>query len=188
MQKTLLLFLLPLFLLSGCSIQKLAVGATGGIFGNAIDALYAEPDLKMAETAIAANLKLLEGFHRTDPDHKGIMLFLTQGFASYSLGFLEETEPERATLFYLRSREYGFKLLQKTSAFKDGIPEQEEVFKAKLAKIKDDEVAALFWTAFAWSGWINLNRDDAQAVFDLGVVKAMMNRVIEIDEGYYCRY
>ncbi|NIT61832.1 MAG: hypothetical protein GWN00_38210, partial [Aliifodinibius sp.] len=60
------------------------------------------------------------------------------------------------------SRDYGFKLLQQTDAFDDGIPSKQKEFERRLSLVKKSEVGALFWTAFAWSGWINLNRDDPQ--------------------------
>ena len=176
--------LLCMLLLTGC-IQKIAVNVTSGLFAHGIDALFAEPDLEIAEVAVMSNLKLLEGFHRADPGHKDLLEILAMGYASYSLGFLEETQPERASLFYLRARDYGYKLLETTGAFKDGIPEKEAEFKERLKKIKKSELPGLFWTAFAWSGWINLNRDNPQAVFELGIVKAMMNRVLELDESFF---
>ncbi|RMF59829.1 MAG: hypothetical protein D6748_05610 [Calditrichaeota bacterium] len=172
-------------LLTSCSLQRIALKTTTGLFAYGVEALYAEPDLELAKTAIASNLKLLEGFHRADPNNKELLLFLTQGYASYSLAFLEDTDPKRASAFYLRARDYGFQLLQKSSPFKKGIPQTEAEFKEKLTRLKKSDVPALFWAAFAWSGWINLNRDKPQAVFDLNIVKAMMNRVLELDEGYF---
>lgn len=184
--KYLMIFLLSaLVFLSGCSLQKMALKTTSGLFAYGIEALYAEPDLKIAETAIASNLKLLDGFHLADEKNKEILELLTQGYASYSLGFLEESEPERASLFYLRARDYGFKRLQLTKAFKDSIPAKEADFSARLPQVKKSEVAPLFWTAFAWAGWVNLNRDNPKAVFDLTIVKAMMNRVLELDETFF---
>ena len=41
--------------------------------------------MKIAEQAVASNLKLLEGFHLADKKNKKLLLMLTQGFASYSL-------------------------------------------------------------------------------------------------------
>jgi TRAP transporter T-component len=110
---------------------------------------------------------------------------LTQGYASYSLGFVEDDSLERAKLFYLRAREYGFKLLQTTSVFKDSIPQREQLFIDRLNRLKKNDVPAIFWTGFAWGGWINLSKDNPQAIFDLGKVKAMMNKVIELDEGFF---
>jgi hypothetical protein len=170
---------------SGCSLQKLAIKSTTPIFSNGVEALYEETDLQLAEQAIASNLKLLEGFHISDPKNKDILLLLTQGYASYSLGFVEDDSVERAKLFYLRARDYGFKLLRTTSAFKDSIPLREQLFIERLNRLKKKDVPAIFWTAFAWGGWISLSKDDPQAIFDLGKVKAMMNKVIELDEGFF---
>jgi hypothetical protein len=128
---------------------------------------------------------LLEGFHLADKKNKELLLMLTQGFASYSLGFLEDDEPERASLFYLRAKDYGLMLLGHTKAFKDSIPAKESNFRQALQQLKKDDVPALFWTAFAWAGWINLNRDNPKAVFELNIVKAMMQRVLDLDETFF---
>jgi tetratricopeptide (TPR) repeat protein len=180
-----IILLFSALVLTGCSLQKIALKTTSGLFAYGIEALYAEPDLAFAETAIASNLKLLDGFHLADPKNKDLLELLTQGYASYSLSFLEESEPERAGMFYLRARDYGFKRLQMTKAFKDGIPAKGADFVARLPRVKESEVAPLFWTAFAWAGWVNLNRDDPKAIFDLNIVKAMMNRVLQLDENFF---
>ncbi len=184
MKKIFLLILVPL-IFAGCSIQKLALKTTSGLFAYGIQALYSEPDLEIAEIAIASNLKLLEGFHLADPKNKTMLQLLLEGYSGYSLAFLEDHQPERASLFYLRARDYGFTLLKQTKAYKKGIPQKEADFVARLPFIKTSELPALFWTAFAWAGWINLNRDDPQAAFDLSKVKAMMSRVIELDETFF---
>jgi hypothetical protein len=150
-----------------------------------VEALYDETDLPLAHQAIAANLKLLEGLHKADPENQDILLMLTQGYASFSLGFVEDESVSRAKLFYLRARDYGFIMLRKTGAFRDSIPTREEAFIQRLQKIEKKDVPALFWTAFAWGGWINLSKDNPQAIFDLGKVKQMMSRVIELEEGYF---
>lgn len=185
MKKIFGVFLLGSVLLSGCSLQKIALRSTTGLLYHGIDAIYNEQDLQIAEQAIASDLKLLEGLYQADPGNKDLLLLLTQGYASYSLGFVEGENAERAKLFYLRSRDYGFRLLQTTRAFSDSIPVNEKQFTTKLSRLKKKNVPALFWTAFAWGSWINLSKDTPQAVFDLGKVKAMMNRVLELDEGFF---
>lgn len=183
--KKVFILLASLLILTSCSIQKIALKTTSGLFAYGIEALYAEPDLEIAEIAIASNIKLLEGFHLADPKNKSLLELLTQGYASFSLAFLEQGEPERASNLYRRARDFGLKRLELTGAYKKGIPSKESEFVDRLSKIKKDEVNALFWTAFAWAGWVNLNRNDPQAIFDLSKVKAMMDRVIEIDEGFF---
>lgn len=176
---------LILLVINSCSLQKIALRSTTNLLNNGVQAIYQEQDLQIAEQAIASNMKLLEGLYQSDPRNKNILMLLTQGYASYSLGFVEDEDPDRAKLFYLRARRYGLELLGLTSAFKDSIPYQEKPFIERLAYIKEKDVPALFWTAFAWGGWINLSKDDAQAIFDLGKVKAMMSRVLEMDEGFF---
>ncbi|GAB4344161.1 MAG: hypothetical protein Kow0037_32600 [Calditrichia bacterium] len=183
--KHLILLILAIVLLQGCSLQKVAVRTTTPIFGYGIDAIYSEPDLKMAEQAIASNLKLLEGFHRADPGNEQLLLMLTQGFASYALGFVEDADPERAKLFYLRSRDYGLTLLKKRGIIKEKMPATDNNFAAALQKCRKDDVPAVFWTAFAWGSWINISKDNPRALFDLGKVKAMMQRVMELDESFF---
>lgn len=182
--KIALILILTTFLFLNC-IQKIALNTTTGLVAYGIDAIYAEPDLKIAEQAVASNLKLLEGFHLADKKNKKLLLMLTQGFASYSLGFLEDDEPERASLFYLRAKDYGLMLLGHAKAFKDSIPAKESNFRQSLQQLKKVDVPALFWTAFAWAGWVNLNRDNPKAVFELNIVKAMMQRVLELDETFF---
>jgi hypothetical protein len=185
MKKISLLILLNLFLFSGCSLQKIALRSTTGLLNYGVDALYREPDLQIAEQAIASNLKLLEGLHIADPLNKDILLLLTKGYASYSMGFAEDDNTDRAKLFYLRARDYGLKLLGTTKAFRDSIPFKEKFFIEELSNSEKRDVPALFWTGFAWGGWINLSKDDPQAIFDLGKVKALMGRVIELDESFF---
>lgn len=185
MKKSWPAFLAVTLVVSGCSLQKIAIRSTTGILYRGIDAIYQEPDLKIAEQAIASDLKLLEGLYLSDPQNNDLLLMLTQGYASYSLGFVEDEDKERARLFYLRARDYGFKLLRKTDTFEDSIPQKEKNFMQRLALVKKDQVPAIFWTAFAWGGWINLSKDNPRAIFDLRKVKAMMTRVLELDEDFF---
>ncbi len=174
-----------ILLLSGCSLQKLALKSTVGLMQYGVEAIYSEPDLELAEQAIGSNLKLLEGFLQADPKNKQLLMLLTQGFASYSLGFVEDSSPERAGKFYLRARDYGFRYLRQTPAFRDSIPFKNDYFQKALQKLKQREIPAVFWTAFAWAGWINLNKDDPRAVYDLTRVKLMMNYVLKNDESFF---
>ena len=122
MKRPSVLLLLVILIISGCSLQKIALKTTSSLFNYSLDAIYEETDLDLAEKAIASNLKLLEGFHKADEKNKSILLLLIQGYASYSLGFVEDIDEERAKIFYLRARDYGLKLLKQSKSFKDSIP------------------------------------------------------------------
>jgi hypothetical protein len=176
-------FLTALF--SGCSVQKLAVNTTGGIIANGMPALKEESDLPLAETALASNLKLVDVLLRSDPGNQRLLLTAAEGYTSYSLGFVEDESPERASVFYLRARNYGFTALYKNKTFKKAINEDLESYKAALNSFKKEDVAGLFWTANAWGSYINLNKTDVKALADIPRIEAMMEKVLELDETFY---
>ena len=44
---------------------------------------------------------------------------------------------------------------------------------------------ALFWTSFNWASYLNLHLDDPATIADLPRIEAMIDRVIELDPGFY---
>ena len=46
-----------------------------------------------------------------------------------------------------------------------------------------NEVPLLYNVASIWAGWIQANSDDFMAIAELGRVKALMQRVVELDGG-----
>jgi hypothetical protein len=156
-----------------------------GILDNSMAVLYEESDLTIAEQAIASDLKLLEGLIRSDPNNEKFLLLACQGFGSYALGFVEDTDPDRAQVFYLRGRDYGLKILNKNQDFYRAINGTIDGLESALKKLTKNEVPPLFWTANNWASWINLNLTEPQALADLPKVQAMMQRVIELDESYF---
>ncbi len=148
-------------------------------------ALYEESDLALAEQAIASDLKLLEGLIKSDPKNDKFLLLACQGFGSYALGFVEDTNPDRARSFYLRGRNYGLKILNKNQDFRRAMNGSIDQLESALEKFNKKDVSALFWTANNWASWINLNFTDPQALADLPKVQSVMQRVIELDESYF---
>ncbi len=172
-------------LFSSCSVQKLALRSMSGILDNSMAALFEESDLKLAEQAIASDLKLLEGLIKSDPNNQKFLLLACQGFASYALGFVEDQDLDRAQSLYLRGRDYGLKILQKKPSFLPALSGDLDRLAAALKNFDRNEVPALFWTANNWANWINLNLTDTDALADLPRVQLMMQRVLELDEGYF---
>ncbi|MDZ7375064.1 MAG: TRAP transporter TatT component family protein [candidate division KSB1 bacterium] len=150
-----------------------------------MSALFEESDLQLAEQAIASDLKLLEGLIKSDPNNEKFLLLACQGFASYALGFVEDQDPDRAKSLYLRGRDYGFKILHKNPLFQPALSGELDRLATALKKFDKSDVPALFWTANNWANWINLNLTDTDALADLPRVQLMMQRVIELDEGYF---
>lgn len=182
--KKIILLLFPL-LLCHCSVQRLTLIAARPLIQNSLDALFEEPDLVLAQTAIEADLKLLDGFLKSDPENTNFLFFAVQGYTSYALGFVEDEQPERARLLYLRARDYGLRLLNQKKAWRSTRRTTPDEFIQALALFKKDDVPALFWTANAWGSWINLSLTNPDALADLPNVQAMMERVIVLDPAYF---
>ncbi len=171
---------------SSCSISKIAVGVMDGILANGMDVMFEEDDLRLAEQAIAGNLKLLEALVRSDPSNTDLLLMTSQGYGGYALAFVEEVDPERASKFYLRGKDFALKILQRKNKgiyAKFNAPLAE--FERALQTAKKSDVPHLFWLGYNWGAYANLNRTSVEAIGDLPKVMALMNRVLTLDEGFY---
>lgn len=145
--------------------------------------LNEETDLELAEKSAASNLKLLESMLRSDPENQDILQLLTSGYASYAIGFVEDETPERARNFYIRSKEYGIKLLKLKRSFNERLAYKD--FENSLLTFKKEDIPALFWTGIAWGSYISLSLTQPDALADLPKVEAMMRRIIELDDTYF---
>jgi len=180
-----IIIFISLLLVAGCSLQKLTIRAIHPVIENSLEALFEEGDLQIARSAIEADLKLLDGLLKTDPENRKLLFVATQGYTSYALGFAEDESIERARYFYLRARDYGLQLLKKDNALARALSSDLEHFQTALKKLKQEQVPEIFWTANAWGNWINLSMTNPDALADLPRVQSLMERVLELDEGYF---
>ncbi len=183
--QTAIFVILVLLLLNRCSLNRMVVGQMTPILQNSVDALYAERDPELAGQALPANLKLIEGLLETDPDNKALLLMTARGYAGYALGFLEDDQPQRAKNIYLRARDYALRVLRKDSDWQKVMSQSPDELKDLLETYGEDKVPALFWSGFAWAGYINLALDDPSALLALPKVEAIMNRVEALQPEYF---
>ena len=148
-------------------------------------ALFEEEDLELAKDAIPAELKLIEAFSRSDPGNERLKIILSQGYASFALGFVEDEDKERAAFLYKRARDYGFDVLKKYEAFTGALTGSPDEMKAAVSGIKKQDIEALFWAANSWGLWINTQRHSPLAMAGIPKVKALMERVMTLDETFY---
>lgn len=175
-----------LFLMMGCSTQRLIVNQMQPILNNTVSAFFEESDLQIAQQALASNLKLVEGLLKSDPQNEQLLLILAQGYAGYALAFVEDEDAPRAAQLYLRARDYALRLTgiqNKNLANLAGISPGD--LPQKLKQAQKENVPALFWAGFSWSSYINLSLEDPQAIMDLARVEAIMKRVMELDSSYF---
>jgi hypothetical protein len=168
----------------GCSIEKMAVRSLDGVLDNTMASVMEEEDLKLAEQAIAGDLKLLDGLSRTDPENGKLLLLACQGYTSYALAFAEDSL-DRARRLYRRAQQYGVRGL-----VLKGIPDtiwrssETAVLKA-LDGLSKEDVPLVFWTVNAWGSAANLERDNPESIADLPLVNTMMGWVRDQDSTFF---
>ncbi len=183
--KTFFILSLSIVLFQACSMRKFAVRQFTPVFEDAVSAFYNEDDLDIAQPALASNLKLLEGLLKSDPHNNKLQLMLAQGYAGYALAFEEDTNAAGARALYLRARNYALSALQHNTNLPRDWVSNTQTFDQFLPKTNRSDVPALFWTGFAWAGYINLSLEDPNALLDLPQVERIMQRVLQLDSTYF---
>jgi tetratricopeptide (TPR) repeat protein len=184
LMKRLFLIVPALLLLEGC-IQMIAVRSMEGIMDYGLEAFNEESDLQIAREALGGNLKLIEALIKADPQNEKFLLFAAQGYNAYGMAFAEDDSVERARVFYARGKEYGLRILEKNTGFKEAWDKDDEAFKRALNRFSKDDVPAIFWTASNWFSYINISRTEIAALADISKAAAMMEFVMSKDPSYY---
>ncbi|MFA4874432.1 MAG: TRAP transporter TatT component family protein [bacterium] len=190
--------LVVLLIQPACGMKKMTTRVIGNISTSGIVAIEGEQDVEFAEEAMPALIKTLEVLRHGDTRDPRTLVLLSKAYGTYTFGFLEERlialpekDPQRAAaaaradLFYDRGKNFGVAALISDSGMRKAFDKPFPEFKRAVDGLGKKHVPALFWTAFNWANWINLHRDDPSAVVDIPRIKAMAERVIELDPGFY---
>jgi hypothetical protein len=177
-----LLIVLLIPVLSGC--VKMVTQLSPSLIPNLTQTFFEECDPELARLSFPADLKLMEGLVRNDPENKQLLTALCMGFTGYSMLFVQEEDPERASQLYLRARHYGFRALGRKGAFLKESDLDSESLRERLKTFGEREFKSLFYTTMAWHAWINLNLDKPVALAQMGIAQACLGRVLELNPGY----
>jgi len=180
----LIFILASLLMISSCSIDQMLVRASTPMIEGGVEALNHETDLALAEDSIPANLNMLQGMISIDPENALLHTYAAQAYYGLSYGFNEDNKPERASAFYLRGKKHGLTAL-KINGANDLINSPIADFEKQVSRLGKDDVAAMFWTASCWAKWIDMHRDDTEAIAQLARATALMQRVIELEDSFY---
>ena len=172
------LFFLALLILSSGGCTRLVMPIASSMIPGFTSAFFEECDLRLAEESLPAELKLMEGLLKNDPENQKILTSLCMGFTGYAMLFVEEENPERASRFYLRAKTYGLKAMGIETASSRQILSQ-------IKKISRENIEMLFWTTMAWNAWVNLNLDKPAAIGESTLAEACLKRVLKIEPDFY---
>ncbi|MDP3276468.1 MAG: TRAP transporter TatT component family protein [Deltaproteobacteria bacterium] len=187
---------------AGC-LSQIAAGSTASIVGRGSVALSRMADPEFVEAAIPGSAATLESLMITIPSNEILRLTLTRSYASFGFGFMVEhmedalthDDMERADHFrargtaaFLRARTVGFEMMSIWEPDDGGVEGNRrnlERWRNYLRNFERREQGGqLFWTAYAWVNFINLNKDDPDAVADLPFVIALAERAKDLDHEF----
>ncbi len=185
-----------LFLMSGCSVKKMAMNQVGNALSGGGSVFSSDEDPELIKDALPFSLKLMESVLAESPNHEGLLLALASGFTQYGYGFVQldadEIEDEdydravelreRAAKLYLRAKRYGMRSLEEVvSGFEATLKSDSE---AALSRLKKKDVPSLYWTGLSWAAAVSLSLDNPQLVGDLAVAESLMERAFELDPDW----
>jgi len=172
---------LSLLVSGGCA--SIISSVTAGLTENLANAILDNPDLAMVRDGAPAYLILIDGLVAQSPDNVNLLNQAALLNSAYAAAFVEEEKRNQA----LQSKALGFASRAACRGIDDGCelrtrpyPEYERW----LAGLDEEQVPILYRLGTTWAGWIQANSDDFVAIAELGRVKALMQRVIELDESF----
>lgn len=176
MKKASLCALVPL-LLTGCSLNKLAVKTTSGIIQNGMPAVFRERDPQYVKEALPANLQLMSMLIENDDSDPALLTAAAQGFCGYAFMFLEDESEARASAFYEKGGAYALKAAEREGVVKEGAIDP--------ALLIAKSVPAAFWRVFCRAAFINLNRNEPDAIAELPKIMPIAERLAAVRPDYY---
>jgi len=168
-------------------LAALCLGACGGLTGQVAkslsQAVLDNDDPATVEAGLPAYLIALDGLVHNDPDNGEIKLAAAQLNSAYVSAFVHE-QP-RALLLTDKAMNYALAALcSERKALCNARQMDIDSFKAELGRMDKDDVPLLYGVGSTWAGWIQARSGDFNAVADLPRVRALMERVAALDEGY----
>jgi predicted anti-sigma-YlaC factor YlaD len=191
-----LVIVLSLLLLCGCSIRKIAVKKLGDALAESGDTFASDNDPELVKAALPFSLKLIESLLAESPRHRALLLAACSDFTQFSYAFVkeeaDETEPRdfaratemraRARNLFLRARDYGIRGLETTHpGFRAELAKDPQ---AAVKKAKVADVPLLYWTAASWGLAITLSKNEPDLIADQPVVEALVDRALALNEAF----
>lgn len=152
--------------------------------GNLSSAMMDNDDPAVVEAGSASYLLLLDALVRQDPDSAPFRRAAAGLNSAYAGAFVKD--PARAAAITSKALNYAVEgLCLEHDELCEVRTLSVDELKKRLAGLDDtDDVPGLYTLGSAWAGWVQTHSDDFNAVADLPRVEAVMQRVIDLDEGY----
>jgi TRAP transporter T-component len=174
------LALLAALNLTGCS--SLLSSATEELSNNLTSVLLNHNDPDTVAAGIPSYLLLQEALLKQQPDNQALLLGTAKLYGSYA-GMLDNEI--RLAALSEKALELSFRAacLQKTEFCQlKTLPYLE--FEKNIQASNNNDLASLYGLGASWALWIQGHKSNWDAVAQLAQVKAIMQQVLKLDEGY----
>lgn len=172
------------WLLTGCASPEFMVKSMDPLMDRMNSTVNRSPDVDTIRDSLPATLVQLDGFIDIAPSAK-LLLRAAEANFGYSFAFVEDVDKDRASLLYLKARDYALTPLMLNDAFRGSLHKPVNKFSRSLDDFDRSDAPALYWAASSWMAWIALNLDKTEVLMDIPKIEAMLLKVIELDERYY---
>ncbi len=170
-----------LLALAGCA--SLVGSVASGMAENLGSAILDNSDVTMVRDGAPAYLLLVDGLVAQSPRSADLLREGALLNTAYAAAFVDD--PKRSQRLNAKALELAERAV--CVGLHNGCGIRKRPFKAYqawLEKRDEDDVPLLYQLGSSWAGWIQANSDDFAAIAELSRVKALMHRIIELDEGY----
>jgi len=178
---TLTTLLLLVMSLSGCSMM--ISSASNQLADSLANGVVQSDDPATVQEGLPAYLLLLDGLLSNSPDDVSLLQAAAKLNSAYAGWFV--SEPQRAQRLTSKAFSYARRALcieQPAMCDVQAMPYQQ--FQATIKQIDNAQLPVYFVVGSSWAGWIQAHSGNWNAVAELNRVKAIMQRVIELDEAY----
>ncbi|MBI5605012.1 MAG: hypothetical protein HY879_16865 [Deltaproteobacteria bacterium] len=171
--------------LSGCfSSRQLVTENAIGLFRGVSLSANRQSDIPLVRQGLPAYLMLIDGMIQNYPENPDLLLAGAQAYASY-ISLLEDDESSRTAPLIQKAKVYALKALELNPLFKGSLDQPIDLFQERLKDTEKSHVPLLFGVAGIWGTWIVQGPDSVEGMADLPKVEAIMDRVLQMDPGYY---
>jgi hypothetical protein len=167
-----------LLILSGCG--QLVSNAKKEFAEDLSATILEQNDPETVRQAVPAYLILVSSMIKGDPDNVELLISGSKLYGAYASVFVEERErKQRLSALSLEYAQHAFCIYTPENCNFRGLSYYE--FEQVLTQFNKEDAPVLFALGSAWAGWLQANSADWNAVAELPRIKAIIQRVLEID-------
>ncbi|HCN09382.1 MAG TPA: hypothetical protein DIT01_15760 [Lentisphaeria bacterium] len=171
---------------TGCGIIRRSLVSSGtDTMAHLLTSVQAQPDPELVRQGLPAFILLLDGLIEAYPENPELLRAAATSYVAYAQAFLADPkDEERAARLYDRAHHYGMRLLQRHKHLAATLRSSGDSFELALRTCSAEDVPDLYVAGTAWLGWIIAKPDSIEALADLPRALDLMERILELDEGY----